>query len=152
LLDVLLQSIPDTIKTKGVHVTRKAQPDFITCDLNYGMVSVQLQLGWYYHEKVRDVSVITDKGTLIWDDVKNKSKWISQLIEDGRQIQHMELNKTFYGTVSPLEKQIKAFIDYSQKNKLPDSDLSHIKRVTYIVERIEESLKTGEVICPSKEY
>jgi hypothetical protein len=51
-----------------------------------------------------------------------------------------------------LQKQITAFIDYCIKNKLPDSNIEHIKKVTYIVECMEKSLKTGEVICPSKEY
>ena len=152
LLDNLMKKIPDEIKSKGIHITRQDQPDFVTCDLKYDKVTVQLQMGWYYHEKVRDVSVITDKGTLLWDDTANKSKWISQLVEDGRQIQHMEKNITFNESVSPLQRQIQAFIDYSEKDKLPDSNMAHIKRVTYIVECMEKSLKTGEVICPSKEY
>jgi hypothetical protein len=33
-----------------------------------------------------------------------------------------------------LQKQIQAFIDYCESSKLPDSDMAHIKRVTYIVE------------------
>ena len=113
---------------------------------------MQLQMGWYYHKKVRDVSVITDKGTLWWDDTTNKSKWISQLVEDGRQIQHMDKNIDFNESVSPLRKQIQAFVDYCENNKLPDSNMAHTKRVTYIVECMEKSLKTGEVICPSKEF
>jgi predicted dehydrogenase len=152
ILDNLLGAIPDKVKSTGIHITRQLQPDFVTCDLQYGKVSVQLQMGWYYHEKIRDVSVITDKGTLIWNDNKNKSEWISQLIEDGRQIQHTDKNISFEESISPLQKQIQAFIDYCEKDKLPDSDMAHTKRVTYIVECMEKSLKTGEVICPSKEY
>ena len=95
ILDNLLGAMPDELHCKGVHVTRQPQPDFVTCDLRYGKVTVNLQMGWYYHEKVRDVSVITDKGTLIWNDVQNKSRWISQTIEDGRQIQHMDKNRSF---------------------------------------------------------
>ena len=152
LLDNLLKTMPDEVKSKGVYVTRQAQPDFVTCDLKYGKVTVQLQMGWYYHKKVRDVSVITDKGTLWWDDTTNKSKWISQLVEDGRQIQHMDKNIDFNESVSPLRKQIQAFVDYCENNKLPDSNMAHTKRVTYIVECMEKSLKTGEVICPSKEF
>ena len=64
----------------------------------------------------------------------------------------MDQNKTFTHSTSPLQKQITAFIDYCIKNKLPDSNIEHIKKVTYIVECMEKSLKTGEVICPSKEY
>ena len=152
ILDNLLGVMPDEIHSTGIHITRQSQPDFVTCDLRYGRVTVQLQMGWYYHEKVRDVTVITDKGTLVWNDAKNKSKWISQTIENGRQIQHMDQNKTFTESISPLQRQITAFADYCEKDKLPDSNMDHIKRVTYIVECMEKSLKTGEVICPSKEY
>ncbi len=152
ILDNLLKTMPSEIHTKGINITRQEQPDFVTCDLKYGKVTVQLQMGWYYHEKVRDVSVVTDKGTLVWNDAENKSKWISQLIEDGRQIQHIDKNITFTESVSPLKRQIQAFIDYCENDKLPDSDMAHTKRVTYIVECMEKSLQTGEVICPSKEY
>jgi len=152
ILDNLLGIMPDEIHSTGIHVTRQSQPDFVTCNLRYGKVTVQLQMGWYYHEKVRDVAVITDKGTLVWNDAENKSKWISQTIENGRQIQHVDQNKTFTESISPLQRQITAFIDYCEKDKLPDSNMEHIKRVTYIVECMEKSLKTGEVICPSKEY
>jgi len=152
ILDNLLGLMPDEIHSTGIHIIKQPQPDFVTCNLKYGKVTVQLQMGWYYHEKVRDVTVITDKGTLVWNDAENKSKWISQTIENGRQIQHMDQNKTFTESVSPLQRQITAFADYCEKDKLPDSNIEHIKRVTYIVECMEKSLHTGEVICPSKEY
>jgi len=152
ILDNLLGLMPDEIHSTGIHIIKQPQPDFVTCNLKYGKVTVQLQMGWYYHEKVRDVTVITDKGTLVWNDAENKSKWISQTIENGRQIQHMDRNKTFTESVSPLQRQITAFADYCMKDKLPDSNIEHIKRVTYIVECMEKSLHTGEVICPSKEY
>lgn len=152
ILDNLLKKMPDEIHSKGIYITRQEQPDFVTCNLKYGKVTVQLQMGWYYHEKVRDVSVVTDKGTLVWNDAENKSKWISQLIEDGRQIQHIDKNITFTESASPLQNQIQAFIDYCENDKLPDSDMAHTKRVTYIVECMEKSLKSGEVICPSKKY
>jgi|TARA_R110000796_G_scaffold15771_1_gene50001 predicted dehydrogenase len=152
ILDKLLGVMPDEVHSTGIHITRQPQPDFVTCNLKYNKVTVQIQMGWYYHEKVRDVTVITDKGTLVWNDAENKSKWIGQTIENGRQIQHMDQNKIFTESTSSLQRQITAFIDYCEKDKLPDSNIDHIKRVTYIVECMEKSLKTGEVICPSKEY
>ncbi len=152
VLDNLLNVMPDEIQSKGIQITRQSQPDFVTCDLKYGKVTAQIQMGWYYHEKIRDISVITDKGTLVWSDAKDKSKWISQGIEQGRQIQHMDKNKTFSQSVTPLQRQIGAFVDYCEKDKLPDSNMEHIKRVTYIVECMQKSLKTGEVICPTKKY
>ena len=152
VLDSILGVIPDTIQCKGIQVIKQPQPDFVTCDLRYGKVTAQIQMGWYYHEKVRDISVITNKGTLVWSDAKDTSRWISQSMENGRQIQHMDQNKTFSQSVPPLQKQIAAFVDYCEKDKLPDSDMEHVKRITYIVECMEKSLKTGEVVCPSKEF
>ena len=152
VLDSILGVIPDTIQCKGIQVIKQPQPDFVTCDLRYGKVTAQIQMGWYYHEKVRDISVITNKGTLVWSDAKDTSRWISQSMENGRQIQHMDQNKTFSQSVPPLQKQIAAFVDYCEKDKLPDSDMEHVKRITYIVECMEKSLKTGEVVCPLKEF
>jgi predicted dehydrogenase len=152
VLDNLLGVMPDAILSKGIHVIKQAQPDFVTCDLTYGKISVQLQMGWYYHEKVRDISVITDKGTLVWSDAKDMSKWISQGVEQGRQIQHIDQNKSFSQSATPLQRQINAFVDYCERDKLPDTNMAHIKRVTYIVECMQKSLQTGKVICPSKEY
>ena len=152
VLDNLLGLMPDQLQSKGIYVTKKSQPDFVTCDLTYGKITVQLQMGWYYHEKVRDISVITDKGTLVWNDAKDLSKWISQGIENGRQIQHLDQNKNFSQSVTPLQRQIQAFVDYCEKDKLPETNMEHIKRVTYVVECMQKSLQTGEVICPSKKY
>ena len=75
-----------------------------------------------------------------------------QLKKDGRQIQHMDKNRSFENTETSLQRQITAFVDYCEKDKLPDSNMAHTKRVTYIVECMEKSLKSGEVVCPSKEY
>ena len=45
-----------------------------------------------------------------------------------------------------------AILHYCEQNKLPDSNIDHLKRVTYVVECMQKSLQTGEVICPSKKY
>ena len=104
ILDKLLGVMPDEVHSTGIHITRQPQPDFVTCNLKYNKVTVQIQMGWYYHEKVRDVTVITDKGTLVWNDAENKSKWIGQTIENGRQIQHMDQNKIFTESTSSLQR------------------------------------------------
>jgi predicted dehydrogenase len=152
ILDSLLGTMPDEIQSRGIHITGQTQPDFVTCDMRYGKITVQIQAGWYYHEKIRDISVVTDQGTLVWNDCENKSQWIQQRMENGRQVRDDGSNIIFHGSVPPLQRQLQAFIDYCEKDKLPDSDMSHTKRVTYIVECMQKSLKTGEVICPTEEY
>ena len=152
VLDALLQKMPDELFCKGFNMADGQQPDYVYCDLKYDTITVHLQMGWYYHKKIRDIAVTTELGTYLWDDVTNKSRFISQLIEEDRQIQHLEKDLNFIETETSLERQIQTFVDYCMTDKLPVSNLAHTKRVTYIVECMEKSLKTGEVICPSKEY
>ena len=152
VLDALLQKMPNELFCKGFSMSNQKQPDYVYCDLKYDDITVHLQMGWYYHKKIRDIAITTELGTYIWNDVTNKSRFISQLIENDRQIQHLDKDLNFIETETSLERQIKAFIEYCENNKLPISNLAHTKRVTYIIECMEKSLKTNEVICPSKEY
>ena len=46
VLDNLLGVLPDSIQSKGIHVTRQEQPDFVTCDLKYGKITVQINLSF----------------------------------------------------------------------------------------------------------
>ena len=152
ILDNLLGTMPDEVHCKGLNIVRQTQPDFITCNLKYNNISVQMQLGWYYHEKIRDISIITDRGTVIWNDELEYSKFISQYIEDGHQKTDTSKDRVFVSKKSSLETEIQTFINYCEKDIKPISNLQHIKRVTYIVECMEKSLKQNKIICPSKEY
>tara|TARA_Y100001938_G_scaffold141510_1_gene211387 strand:- start:5768 stop:6628 length:861 start_codon:yes stop_codon:yes gene_type:complete len=142
VFDVLLgKKIPNIIKCTPYYITQSTQPDYVLCDLTYGDVTVQIQTGWLYNEKIRNIKIFTDKGIFDWKDEINETKYFTG-----------KVSETFSEYKSSLHNQLTAFIDYCDKDVEPVSNFSHAKRVTYVIDCMEESLRTGEVICPSKKY
>lgn len=145
VLDVLLGDIPDKIYCKPFYITRRQQPDYVVCDLDYNDTTVQLQIGWLYNDKVRDIRVFVNDGIYDWRDSEDTSHYFDYNGSD--KIQGVPKS-----TKTSLTRQLQAFINYCEKDQEPLSNFAHTKRVTYVIECMEKSLKTGEVICPSKEY
>jgi predicted dehydrogenase len=145
MFDILLGRLPDSVKSTPYYINNKTQPDYVLCDLKYGNVTAQIQTGWLYNEKIRDVKVFVEDGIYDWKDEDDTSHFF----EYGQSENTLGWMKS---THTSLTRQIQAFVDYCLIDKLPDSCLAHTKRVTYIVECMQKSLITGEVTCPSKEY
>jgi UDP-2-acetamido-3-amino-2,3-dideoxy-glucuronate N-acetyltransferase len=145
VLDVLLGDIPDKIYCKPFYITRRQQPDYVVCDLDYGDTTVQLQIGWLYNDKIRDIRVFVNDGIYDWRDSEDTSHYFDYNGSD--KIQGVPKS-----TSTSLTRQLQAFINFCEKDQEPLSNFAHTKRVTYVIECMEKSLKTGEVICPSKEY
>lgn len=145
MFDVLLGGLPDTVKSTPYYINNKAQPDYVLCDLKYGTVTAQIQTGWLYNEKIRHMKVFVEDGIYDWKDDEDTSHFFAY-----GQSENTE--GWMKSTHTSLTRQIQAFVDYCLRDKLPDSSLAHTKRVTYIVDCMEKSLKTGDIICPSKEY
>lgn len=153
ILDDLFNDLPSYVNCKGYYITKNEQPDYVTCDLEYKDVTVHLQLGWYYHEKIRTVSCNTISGSVIWDDEFKYVKFINQYIENNKQMNDDTKDIVFYDPCkSPLNYELDSFIDYIKNDKVPKSSYEHIKRVTYIVECMEKSLIEKKEICISKTF
>ena len=141
VFDVMFNRIPNIIKCTPYYISQSLQPDYVVCDLTYGDVTVQIQTGWLYNEKIRNIKIFTDKGIFDWKDEKNETKYFT-----GHDAESFSEHK------SSLHNQLQAFIDYCDKDIEPVSNFAHAKRITYVIECMEKSLKNGEVVCPSKKY
>lgn len=147
LFDDLFNRDPVSVYSHGIKITGNAQPDVVYCFLDYGQQQVTLELGWYNHEKVRETNFVCESNHIIWNDTE-KSVWIKELYldENQRQQQGQSRQLSIVEQHSPLQNQLKAFQDYVMHNKLPITNLYHAKRVTRIVDALEESYITGSKI------
>ena len=144
VIDALTNQMPDSVYCHPYHISRKAQPDYVCIDMMYEGTTVQIQTGWHYNEKIRNIKVFTDKGIFDWKDERNETNYFAN--GDPRH------DENFSEYETSLTHQLQAFIDYCDKDVEPVSNYAHTKRVTYIVECIENSLNKGEVIKCSKKY
>ena len=144
VIDTLTHEIPESVYCHPYYITRSTQPDYVCVDLMYSGMTVQLQTGWHYNEKIRNIKIFTEKGIFDWKDENNETNYFAN--GDTKN------NENFSEYQTSLTRQLQAFIDYCENDVEPISNFAHTKRVTYIIECIENSLKKGEVIKCSKKY
>tara|TARA_E500000178_G_C16952255_1_gene721859 strand:- start:619 stop:1443 length:825 start_codon:yes stop_codon:yes gene_type:complete len=131
ILDYLINQYPIKIQTTPYYIAKSNQPDYVTIDLQYKDTTAQIQLGWYYNEKVRHVKVFADDTVYDWKDEKN----LTTRLENGK-------NKTVFNQGLPcLSISLKNFISYCEDDIEPITNFEHAKRITHTIEAIEKSMK-----------
>jgi predicted dehydrogenase len=148
LLDDIFQKQPISVYSHGVYVSGQSQPDTVFCFLDYDDVQVTLELGWYNHEKIREINFVCNDKHIVWNDV-SKTIQIKELYLDqqARQQEGNSYTLNITEKKSPLQNQINAFQSYCLRNELPITNLSHAERVTKVVDALEQSLKENKKIC-----
>lgn len=139
-------TMPKQVYSKGYRFDSRQLPDYVISDLDYGDFTVQLQMGWYYPEKVRTIRTITNQGHHSWDDIKNTWTFQANYMNGKYQEQNSNMNykiepsKTF----TPVENEIQHFINCIENDLEPKTGSDHSLRVTHVVDHLEQSLKTGK--------
>ncbi len=109
ILDYLMDDIPIFIQKTPYHISKKSQPDYVTIDLTYmNGKTAQLQVGWYYNEKIRQVKIFADD-TII----------------------------DFEGEDNLLDISLSKFISYCHDDIEPITNFEHAKRVTHVLDMIQ---------------
>ena len=79
VLDTLIGHIPNTVNCRATYIKNETQPDYVVADLDYGQTTAQIQMGWHYNEKIRNIKVFTENKIYDWkDDTREWSEatWI----------------------------------------------------------------------------
>ena len=143
---VFAGAMPKQVYSRGYRFNSRQFPDYVISDLDYGDFTVQLQMGWYYPEKIRTIRTITNEGHHTWDDVENTWTFVANYMSGKYQEQNPSMNykiapaKTF----TPVENEIQHFINCIENDQEPITGSDHALRVTHIVNHLEQSLKTQE--------
>ena len=139
VLDTFIGHIPNTVNCRATYIKNETQPDYVVADLDYGQTTAQIQMGWHYNEKIRNIKVFTENKIYDWKDEINQTV----IFENKKEEFFKEID-------SSLKKQLEAFLNYCEKDVEPISNFAHTKRVTYVIECMEKSFKNKEVIRCSK--
>ena len=139
VLDTFIGHMPNTVNCRATYIKNKTQPDYVVADLDYGQTTAQIQMGWHYNEKIRNIKVFTENKIYDWKDEINQTI----IFENQKEEFFKEID-------SSLKKQLEAFLNYCEKDVEPISNFAHTKRVTYVIECMEKSFKNKEVIRCSK--
>jgi predicted dehydrogenase len=111
--------------------------DFSSTHLTYkNNIFAQIDVSWYYPEKIRSLSIIGSKKTIVFDDV-HKKILLHDLFIDNQYDHHNEGSKeiNFDQSVSPLTHEINQFIMYFDKPAECITGYNHTKNVIKVLEK-----------------
>ncbi len=108
ILDYLIGDIPKKVKSTSYCISKKTQPDYVTIDLIYKNTTAQIQVGWYYNEKIRNVKIFSKDNVIDLEDQSNL-----------------------------LDISLSKFISYCEDDIEPVTNFEHTKRVTQILDMIQ---------------
>lgn len=124
------------MKSRKYNYTFSPNDDFSSTGLYYNNNSyAQIDVSWYYPEKVRTLKIIGSKKAIIFDDVDKKITMYDISINSNYDHNNNgEANIEFDKNVSPLKNELDQFLSYFDNPSLCITDYSHTKNVIKVLE------------------
>jgi predicted dehydrogenase len=110
--------------------------DFSSTHLSYNNnIFAKIDVSWYYPKKIRSLSIIGSKKTIVFDDV-DKKIFMHDLSVDNQYVHKNEGSKEIYfdQSISPLTNEINQFIKYFDRPAKCITGYNHTKNVIKVLE------------------
>ncbi|MCX6713195.1 MAG: gfo/Idh/MocA family oxidoreductase, partial [Candidatus Vogelbacteria bacterium] len=139
LANYLLGRLPLSVSAQGGSFLLPKIEDVVDMALDYGENKTFFHLSWIEPRKVREVTVVGELGTAIFDDtVAEKLRIFTKENPQGQAV--------FSGKVDALRDQCLHFSECMRERKQPITDAKEGYENVFILERTAESLASGESV------
>ena len=120
--------------------TNNVVPDWIRFDLKMGEVTATVTGSWYWPERVRKLTIVGDKGSIVWDDAANQVHVFEGLV-NARRLSNLEEEVYIPDlTVTPLQRELNHFIECVTTRQQPKTDVNNALAVAKILDAVQEQL------------
>jgi predicted dehydrogenase len=120
--------------------TNNVVPDWISFDLKMGEVTATVTGSWYWPERVRKLTIVGDKGSIVWDDAANQVHVFEGLV-NARRLSNLEEEVYIPDlTVTPLQRELNHFIECVTTRQQPKTDVNNALAVAKILDAVQEQL------------
>jgi predicted dehydrogenase len=139
----ILHELFDDLEVTGARArnfTNNVVPDWISFDLNMGDVTATVTGSWYWPERVRKLTIVGDKGSIVWNDVLNEVHVFEGTVNERRL---SDLEEEVYIpnlTVTPLELELNHFVECVTTRQQPKTDITNALAVAKILDAVQEQL------------
>jgi predicted dehydrogenase len=157
----VIGKLPVSVQAWGQKILRPRTDLYDTVMLRLefsGGVVATIHNSWLFPEKRKKMVVVGAKGMVVYDDVKPDQKVahykgmgpkVTSLLRGARGVQWQESKVSYprYGTMSPLETEMRAFLKIIQTGKNTLTDLRNGLDVVRVLAAAERSLELdGKVV------
>tara|TARA_Y100000590_G_scaffold442296_1_gene570248 strand:+ start:13347 stop:14291 length:945 start_codon:yes stop_codon:yes gene_type:complete len=110
--------------------------DFSSTHLEYkNNIYAQIDVSWYYPKKIRSLTIVGTKKTIVFDDVKKKILLYDIMVDsDYNHIDNKFSEIQFDKTISPLTNEIKYFLQYFENPSDCITGFNHTYNVINVIE------------------
>jgi len=115
-------------------------PDWVSFNLTMGDVTATVTGSWYWPERVRKLTIVGDKGSIVWNDVLNEVHVFEGTVNERRL---SDLEEEVYIpnlTVTPLELELNHFVECVTTRQQPKTDVTNALAVAKILDAVQEQL------------
>jgi predicted dehydrogenase len=142
-VSILLDLLGDlkVVSAAQKNFTNNVVPDYVSFDVVSGDITATVTGSWYWPERVRKLTIIGNKGSIVWDDVKNTVDVMSGTV-DQRRLSDLSTVNTYVPdlTVSPLQRELSHFVDCVRTRSQPRTDINNAFLVAKILDAVEARL------------
>jgi predicted dehydrogenase len=142
---------PETVFATGNGYVRPGRSDVVFATLRFpGGIVALLDVSWDFPEKVRELTVVGDRGIAIFDDGATEHKVReyrrgATIPDDGSR--ECDLVRPEQGSGNPMAAQLQAFLDAIARGRALESDLREGAMVVRVLEALSESMASGQPVA-----
>jgi len=120
--------------------TNNVVPDWVSFNLTMGEVTATVTGSWYWPERVRKLTIVGDKGSIVWDDAANQVHVFEGLV-NARRLSNLEEEIYIPDlTVTPLQRELNHFVECVTTRQQPKTDVNNALAVAKILDAVQEQL------------
>ena len=136
----LIGDLPRVVQAKAWNYSNNVQPDRVWFSGNCNTdITFDIDVSWHWPVRTRQTIIMGTKGQIIWDQDSNTLTIKYNIIENRRAIEDTTTTVLSYTSeVSPLEAELKHWIDCINTRQQPTTGLESAKNVALVIDQVKK--------------
>lgn len=141
-ISILLQvcSQPTVTQAQAWNYSQGPQCDRVLFSGHADGVTFDVDVSWHWPVRTRQTVFIGTQGQIVWDQDVNSVTVKKNLIINNRAVAHENPVETYLSGITPLEAELKHWIDCIRTRQIPSSDIRQAAQVAKIVQQVKDLL------------
>ena len=141
-ISILLQvcSHPTVTYAQSWNYAQGPQCDRVLFSGHADGVTFDVDVSWHWPVRTRQTVFICTQGQIVWDQDVNAVTVKKNLIINNRAVAHENPVETYLSGITPLEAELKHWIDCIRTRQTPSSDIRQAAQVASIVQQVKDLL------------
>ena len=141
-ISILLQvcSQPTVTQAQAWNYSQGPQHDRVLFSGYAYPVTFDVDVSWHWPVRTRQTVFIGTQGQIVWDQDVNSVTVKKNLIINNRAVAHENPVETYLSGITPLEAELKHWIDCIRTRQTPSSDIQQAAQVANIVQQVKDLL------------